>query len=219
MKQLKWIGFIFLTILVLVTCSKTTEQKDESAKLQAGAMSLTSDSLAILETTYGRIVVDLYEEATPLHAANFKKLMHSGELKNTYFHRIVPNFVVQGGDPNTKNESREDDGLGSIGERLPAEIGQLHLRGTVGAARDNNPAKASSGSQFYFCLANLPQLDGNYTVFGKVVEGMNNIDRMAQVARDARDNPLQSIYITETSVVSKADYQKMKTVILDENGN
>ncbi|MCF7801905.1 MAG: peptidylprolyl isomerase [Candidatus Marinimicrobia bacterium] len=170
-----------------------------------------ADTLAILETSYGRVVVDLFEETAPLHAENFKNLVRRGTLKGTYFHRIIPNFVVQGGDPNTLNDSREDDGMGGIGERIPAEIGQPHLRGSVGAARDNNPAKASSGSQFYFCLAPLPQLDGNYTVFGTVVEGMSNVDLMAQVPTDRRDNPIESIFITNTTLMDKAEFNKMKS--------
>ena len=220
MKQMKWIGLLLLILLFAVACSKkeAAETKNQPAKAQAETMNDTQDSVAILETSDGRVVIDLFEDQTPLHAANFKKLMHSGVLKGTYFHRIIPNFVVQGGDPNTKNDARNDDGMGGVGDRIPAEIGQKHLRGCVGAARDNNPAKASNGSQFYICLTNLPQLDGNYTVFGKVVEGMNNVDLMAQAATDANDNPLEHIYINDTSVMSKADYANMKAEAAKGNG-
>jgi len=184
-----------LLLAVMVACGKKdTTPEDEYVKM---------------ETSLGTIVIDLYEAETPLHAANFKKLATEGAYDGIYFHRVIPGFVVQGGDPNTRdNDDRQDDGMGGIGERIPAEIGQPHLRGTLGAARDNNPEKKSSGSQFYFCLARLAQLDGNYTVFGKVVEGMDVVDEIATLERDARDNPLQSVTITKTSLVDSKEYQQ-----------
>ena len=167
-----------------------------------------SDEYVKMETSMGTIYIDLYETETPLHAANFKKLAAEGAYDGIYFHRVIPGFVVQGGDPNTRNEIREDDGQGGIGERIPAEIGQPHLRGTLGAARDNNPEKKSSGSQFYFCLARLAQLDGNYTVFGTVLEGMDVVDQIATLERDPRDNPLQSVTILKTSIIDAEDLGK-----------
>lgn len=216
MRKLSSIGILILLTSLMVACSKKTDDSADKTKAikpktEVKNMGDMTDTLAILETSYGRVVIDLYEDATPLHAKNFKHLMSSGVLKGTYFHRIIPNFVVQGGDPNTLDGTRENDGMGGVGERIAAEIGKPHLRGSLGAARDNNPAKASSGSQFYICLKPLPQLDGNYTVFGNVVEGMNNVDLMAQVARDPADNPLEAIYITNTTLMSKADYNQMKS--------
>lgn len=187
---------ILLILAVMLGCS-TKEAK------------MTADEYVKMETSLGTIIIDLYETETPLHAANFKKLSENGSFEGIYFHRVIPGFVVQGGDPNTRdNTSREDDGTGGIGERLPAEIGQPHLRGTLGAARDNNPEKRSNGSQFYFCLARLAQLDGNYTVFGKVIEGMDVVDQIATLERDKGDNPLESVTIVKTSLVSSEAYQK-----------
>ena len=169
---------------------------------------VAEDLLIKMETTLGTIVIDLYEAETPVHAANFKKLASTGAFEGIYFHRVIPGFVVQGGDPNTRdNDDRSDDGMGGIGERLPAEIGHPHLRGTLGAARDNNPEKKSSGSQFYFCLARLAQLDGNYTVFGKVIEGMDVVDQIATLERDSADNPLRPVTILKTSLVSSAGHE------------
>jgi cyclophilin family peptidyl-prolyl cis-trans isomerase len=189
---------ILITVLllaVIVACGKKE--------------TVPEDTYVKMETTVGTIVIDLYEAETPLHAANFKQLSSEGSYDGIYFHRVIPGFVVQGGDPNTRdNDDRQDDGMGGIGERIPAEIGQPHLRGTLGAARDNNPEKKSSGSQFYFCLARLAQLDGNYTVFGKVVEGMDVVDEIATLERDARDNPLNSVKILSTELVDSKEYQK-----------
>jgi len=189
-----------LTLLILaglISCSK-------EAKAPA-------DEYIKMETSLGTIIIDLYEAETPLHAANYRKLAEEGALEGIYFHRVIPGFVVQGGDPLTRdNKDKSDDGTGGIGERIPAEIGQPHLRGTLGAARtgQGNPEKLSSGSQFYFCLARLSQLDGNYTVFGNVVSGMEVVDEIAKLERDPRDNPLAPVTITKTSMVSSEDYQK-----------
>lgn len=189
-------GILILLVLAgLMNCSK-------EAKAPA-------DQYIKMETTMGTIIIDLFETETPLHAANYKKLAEDGSLEGIYFHRVIPGFVVQGGDPLTRdNDDRMDDGTGGIGERIPAEIGQPHLRGSLGAARDNNPEKKSSGSQFYFCLARLAQLDGNYTVFGKVVDGMDVVDSIATLERDQRDNPLEPVTIVKTSLVSSEDYHK-----------
>ncbi len=165
-----------------------------------------------METSMGDIYIDLYEEDTPLHAANFKKLAAEGAYNGIYFHRVIPGFVVQGGDPNTRdNDDRMDDGQGGIGEKIPAEIGQPHLRGTLGAARQPdqvNPDRMSSPSQFYFCLARLSQLDGGYTVFGKIVKGMDVVDEIPKLPRDARDNPLESVTILKTSLINPEDVPK-----------
>lgn len=188
-----------LTVVLIITAIIGCSKKDETP----------ADEYVKMETNLGTIVIDLYEAETPHHARNFKKLASEGSFEGIYFHRVIPGFVVQGGDPNTRdNEDRADDGMGGIGERLPAEIGQPHLRGTLGAARDGNPEKKSNGSQFYFCLARLAQLDDNYTVFGKVIEGMDVVDNIALLKRDPRDNPLESVTILKTSLVSSKAYQK-----------
>ncbi len=152
-----------------------------------------------MDTNYGTIVIDLFEAETPIHASNFKKLCNEGAFDGIYFHRIIPGFVVQGGDPNTReNSDRQDDGDGGIGEKLPAEIGQPHLRGAIGAARDNNLRKQSNGSQFYICLTAQPQLDEDYTIFGRVLNGMEVVDRMATVETDTKDNPIDPVTINRT---------------------
>ncbi len=160
---------------------------------------------AVIETSMGTIVIDLFEEQAPLHSANFAdSLIVEQALIGTYFHRVIPGFVVQGGDPNTLNPNRMDDGMGGVREdRIPEEIGLPHLRGAVGAARDNNEKKASSSSQFYICLDRLAQLDAGYTVFGQVVAGMDVVDAVARLETDDRDNPLKSVYI-EAMYMDKA---------------
>lgn len=131
---------------------------------------------ATLETDRGNVVIELYPNVAPKTVANFEKLSKDGFYNNLTFHRVEPGFVVQGGDPS-------GNGTGGPGYELPAEISptEKHLRGTVAMARKSdqvNPDRKSSGSQFYICLAPAPFLDGQYTIFGGVVEGMDVVDKI-----------------------------------------
>jgi cyclophilin family peptidyl-prolyl cis-trans isomerase len=148
--------------------------------------------VGVIETDRGTIVVELYEKDAPQHVANFKKLASQGFYNGLTFHRIVPGFVIQGGDPNSKDDTLENDGAGGPGYTVPAEIKRNHERGSLAAARtsdDVNPARASSGSQFYICLNDIPQLDGQYTVYGKVVEGMDVVDAISLLPRISSNDP------------------------------
>jgi peptidyl-prolyl cis-trans isomerase B (cyclophilin B) len=131
---------------------------------------------AILDTDRGTIVIEFYPAVAPKTVENFETLTKKGFYNGLTFHRVVPGFVVQGGDP-------KGDGSGGPGYDVPAEISPVekHLRGSVATARLGdavNPDRKSSGSQFYICLAAQPSLDGQYTVFGGVVEGMDVVDKI-----------------------------------------
>jgi peptidyl-prolyl cis-trans isomerase B (cyclophilin B) len=131
---------------------------------------------ATIETNRGNIVVELYPAVAPKTVANFEKLSKDGFYNNLTFHRVEPGFVVQGGDPS-------GNGTGGPGYEIPAEISptEKHLRGTIAMARTGdqvNPERKSSGSQFYICLGPAPFLDGQYTLFGAVVEGMDVVDKI-----------------------------------------
>ncbi len=129
---------------------------------------------AIIETERGTIVLELYPEAAPKTVANFETLVNKGFYNGLTWHRVVPDFVIQGGDP-------DGTGSGGPGYTVPAEIKEKHLRGSVATARtgdDVNPQRASSGSQFYICLEPQPGLDGQYTVFGGVISGMSAVDQI-----------------------------------------
>ena len=149
---------------------------------------------AVLETDFGRIVIAFYEEDAPRTVANFRKLVAEGFYDGTYFHRVIPGFMIQGGDPLTKDGTRLNDGTGGPGYTIPDEFNDhLHVRGTVSMAR--RPAPHTAGSQFFICVARAAHLDGKYTVFGRVVEGMDVVDRIVRVPTDARDNPLRPVHI------------------------
>jgi len=127
------------------------------------------EDVAVIKTDKGDIVIKFYPEAAPKHVANFEKLAKEGFYNGLTFHRVVPGFVIQGGDP-------QGNGTGGPGYTIPAEIKMPHTDGAVAAARlgdQVNPKRESSGSQFYICLGPQPHLDGQYTVFGQVIEGMD----------------------------------------------
>ncbi len=127
---------------------------------------------AVLETNKGRIVLSFYPQDAPVTVANFIQLTKAGFYDGIKFHRYEPGFVIQGGDPLSKDDDPSNDGTGGPGYTVPAEFNpRPHLEGTVAMARSDDPH--SAGSQFYICLAPAPFLDGAYTVFGEVREGMN----------------------------------------------
>jgi cyclophilin family peptidyl-prolyl cis-trans isomerase len=148
-----------------------------------------------MSTPYGNMYIYLYK-ATPLHKANFLKLCKDSFFNQTTFHRVIPNFMIQGGDPLSKDQDTTNDGTGGPGYTIPAEIidSIKHERGVLAAARlsDNvNPTRASSGSQFYISVSTsgTAGLDGKYTVFGYVMKGMEYADSIVKQKRDARDRP------------------------------
>ena len=152
------------------------------------------DEVVTITTTQGIIRLVLFDD-TPLHKANFLEKAKSGFYDGTGFHRIIDNFMIQGGDINSKDGDPSNDGLGRANEgTVPAELGpgHPHLYGSVAAARMGGPAGTpSSGSQFYLVEnhGGAHFLDGQYTVFGQVIQGLDVIDKIARLPKDARDHP------------------------------
>ena len=142
--------------------------------------------VVVLETAQGDIVIKLFDADAPKTAANFRKLVADKFYDGTCFHRVIPGFMIQGGDPNSKNEDPSDDGVGGPGYTVPAEIKLKHVRGSVATARQGdqvNPKRDSSGSQFFIDVAPQPSLDaGGYTVFGEVIAGMDVVDKIVALA-------------------------------------
>lgn len=157
------------------------------------------DQLVTITTPQGEIRLVLFDD-TPKHKENFLKLAREGFYDGTAFHRVIDGFMIQGGDPNTKDADPGNDGLGNPGYTVPAEINPAHkhVRGAVAAARQDdrvNPSRASSGSQFYIVENHdgTPMLDGVYTVFGQVVDGLEVVDKIAEQPKGGRDRPLNDI--------------------------
>lgn len=187
---LVWVIF-FSGSLTRQTKQPVSEQTSMPQNSPANATSTKAD-LVILQTKYGNITIALDYNAAPQTSANFAKLISAGFYNGLTFHRIIPGFVIQGGDP-------KGDGSGGPGYTVPAEIKLPHQRGSVAMARlgdQANPSRASSGSQFYIALQDLPQLDDQYTVFGQVTSGMDAVDKIAAVKTDPNtDKPLQPVMI------------------------
>jgi peptidyl-prolyl cis-trans isomerase B (cyclophilin B) len=160
------------------------------------------EEVATLETSMGQIVFKFYPKDAPNHVINFKKLSTQGFYDGTYFHRVIPGFMVQGGDPNTKDDDRSNDGSGGPGFSVKAEFNsRKHLRGVVSMARSNDPD--SAGSQFFICVSDAPFLDGKYSAFGEVISGMDVVDKIVNAPRDRRDNPLEKIVLKKTTIEKK----------------
>ena len=189
---------IFLIGVLLMSCSK--DQK-----------------VAVISTKFGDMVVEFFPDVAPMHVENFQILAEEGYYNGTTFHRVIPGFMVQGGDPNSKDLDRMNDGTGGragkffgIGREndpeswtVPAEFNDTpHQRGTLSMARSQNIDSGSS--QFFICHDNAPFLDGQYTVFGQLISGIEVVDEIVNSERDPRDNPIDRVEMT-VSLVDKSE--------------
>ena len=192
------------------TTTETTEEPKKDIKPMNEAPAapanlwaeLGEEPMRKIKTTDGTMTVKLYSD-TPLHRDNFVKLAQSGFYDGLLFHRIIRGFMIQGGDPFTRDSSKiAQFGTGGPGYTIPAEIvaGKTHKKGALAAARRGdqvNPAKESSGSQFYIVQdeEGCKHLDGEYTIFGEVVDGLTVIDKIASERTDMRDRPIRKVEI------------------------
>ena len=158
---------------------------------------MSDRQIAVIETNFGNIVIQLFPDVAPGHVENFVKLAQDGFYDGTTFHRVIPDFMIQGGDPNSKDEDRSNDGQGGPGYTINAEFSDApHKRGILSMARAQDPN--SAGSQFFIVVKDSNFLDGQYTVFGEVIEGMDVADKIVNVKRDGNDNPLEKVTMKVT---------------------
>ena len=148
------------------------------------------NATAVIETNWGTFKAMLYEEGAPITTKNFIKLANEGFYNGTKFHRVIDDFVIQGGDPNSKDNNPYNDGTGGSNETIPLEINETltHIDGALGMARSSDPDSASS--QFYVCDGAQHGLDGDYAVFGVVVEGMDVVRKIASCETYGYKRPL-----------------------------
>ncbi len=147
------------------------------------------------QESWGDIQLKFYPDLAPNHVKNLVTLAKDKFYDGTTFHRVIPGFMIQGGDPHSKDADRSRHGTGGPGHHVNAEFSQTpHKRGTLSMARAQDPN--SAGSQFFICVADANFLDGQYTAFGEVMNGMEIVDRIVNVQRDGNDNPLQRIEMT-----------------------
>ena len=153
---------------------------------------VSAEEIVVIDTKFGKIEVEFFEDKAPGHVKNFKDLARKGFYDGTIFHRVIPGFMVQGGDPNTKSDDRSNHGMGGPGYSIKAEFNDTpHKRGVLSMARSQDPD--SAGSQFYIVVKDSAFLDGQYTAFGKVLSGMTVADQIVNAPRDRRDNPNERI--------------------------
>ena len=187
----KVLGLILLTLLVIGVLFMTYEKEND---------------VAVISTNFGDMVVEFYPDIAPMHVDSFIALINEEYFNGTTFHRVIPGFMIQGGDPNSRNENRATHGTGGragkffgLGNEedpstwlIPQEFSDTpHVKGILSMARTNDPNSASS--QFFVCHDNANFLDNNYTVFGKVIDGLDIIDQIANVAKDQNDNPIERV--------------------------
>ena len=165
-------------------------------KPSAGKAEVTKGPKAIIKTKFGDMDVVFFPEKAPKHVENFIALAKSGFYNGTIFHRVMPGFMIQGGDPNTKDLNKpETYGQGGPTQRLKAEFNDIpHKRGILSMARTNDPN--SAGSQFFIVVKDSNFLDGQYTVFGEVVKGMEVADKIVSLPRNSRDLPTERAEMT-----------------------
>jgi peptidyl-prolyl cis-trans isomerase B (cyclophilin B) len=179
------------------------------ASLVGGVSATVGPEVAVMQIKVGKekefqqVVLGLYDDAAPATVENFKELCRRKFFNGMRFHRVFPSTLVQTGDPNSRHGVADRSGTGGPGYTIPAEIGRNHLRGTVAMSRlpdAINPSKASNGSQFYVCLTPLPKLDGKYTVFGEVLEGLDVLDFISNQPTDSNDFPVEKIVIKSITI-------------------
>ena len=153
---------------------------------------VSAQEIAVIETKFGKIEMEFFADKAPGHVKNFKDLAKKGFYDGTIFHRVIPGFMIQGGDPNTKSDDRATHGMGGPGYSINAEFNDTpHKRGILSMARSQDPN--SAGSQFFIVVKKSSFLDGKYTAFGKVLSGMAVADQIVNAPRDRRDNPDERI--------------------------
>ncbi|MEW6584444.1 MAG: peptidylprolyl isomerase [Nitrospirota bacterium] len=151
-----------------------------------------AETRAVVETKFGNIELKFFLDVAPNHVNNFIELAKKGFYDGTTFHRVIPGFMIQGGDPNSRDADKSRHGMGGPGYTVKAEFNDKpHKKGTLSMARAGHPD--SAGSQFFICVADAPFLDRQYTVFGEVVSGMDVADKIVSQPRDNRDNPLERV--------------------------
>jgi len=181
---MKNIVIAFIVAVAVLTVSPGFAQQAPTAPTPQEIKKM-STTTAVLETRFGNITLKFFPDVAPIHVKNFLELAKKGFYNNTIFHRVIPGFMIQGGDPS-------GNGTGGPGYTIKAEFNERpHKRGTLSMARTNMPDTA--GSQFFICVADRPDLDRQYTVFGEVVSGMDVVDKIVSQPRNRMDKPNERI--------------------------
>ena len=181
-----------LTVFALIVASGCAGDTEPSGPVHAGDGPMYTIEVTQRNTSLGKIVIRLWPDVAPKHVAFFEARVAEGFYDGTAFHRCIPNFMIQGGDPNSKNGPRNTWGSGGYKDMVSAEFSSNpHLRGVLSAARTSDPNSFSG--QFFICVAKAEWLDGKYTTFGEVVSGMEVADAIVAAPQDNSNNPIEKI--------------------------
>jgi peptidyl-prolyl cis-trans isomerase B (cyclophilin B) len=179
---------IFFAALVLLLFAVSAHAEVKHRKFTQEEIKKMAETKAVIETKFGNIELKFFPDVAPNHVDNFIQLAKKGFYNGTTFHRVIPGFMIQGGDSNSKDADKSKHGMGDPGYKLKAEFNdRSHKKGILSMARSGHPD--SAGSQFFICVANAPGLDKQYTVFGEVASGIEVADEIVKQPRDRRDNP------------------------------
>ena len=191
---------ILAGLLTALVAAAVAEENKETSPMNP------SSEVAVIKTNEGEMVIEFWSDAAPKTVENFKKLARSGFYDRTTFHRIVKGFMIQGGDPNSKDPAKENSyGQGGPGYKIKAEFNNhSHERGVISMARGPDPD--SAGSQFFICLAPVPRLDGQYTTFGKLIKGDDVLEKIGDtpVTRNSmgeNSKPTKRVMIESVKIV------------------
>lgn len=192
---------LLLLVIMLLSISLMAFNQLEYAKER--------ENILVIETDFGNIEFALFINKAPENVNNIIKLVKDQFFNGTTFHRVIPDFVIQGGDPNTKDNDPSNDGYGGPSYYIKDEITKdlKHLKGTVALAKANPD---ENGSQFYICLKKLPFLDGKYTIIGQVLEGMDVVLKIAEVKTDKKDRPLEDVVMKKLHMKEKEEKEEEK---------
>jgi peptidyl-prolyl cis-trans isomerase B (cyclophilin B) len=198
MKYLK--NHFFLGLALAAACAQSSALAADTTN-QTASKTNDDQEVAVITTTEGTMVAQFWTDAAPKTIANFKKLAREGFYDGTCFHRVIKGFMIQGGDPLTKDPSKEDSwGSGDPGYKIDAEFNDhSHLRGVLSMARSNDPN--SAGSQFFICHGDPTFLDHKYTSFGKLIKGFDVLDKIAATPTHPPDRPDKRMGIVSVKIV------------------
>ena len=179
---------LFALIMSVATSAQAQTAAPKTITVAKEEIKKMSGTKAIIETRFGNITLKFFPEVAPGHVKNFIDLAKKGFYDGTTFHRVIPGFMIQGGDPNSKDANKSKHGQGGPGYTIKAEFNDKpHKRGTLSMARAGHPD--SAGSQFFICVKDSSFLDKQYTVFGEVESGVEVLDKIVSQPRDGNDNP------------------------------
>jgi peptidyl-prolyl cis-trans isomerase B (cyclophilin B) len=204
-------GLAAATLIFTFCMVRNVEAKNSKVDLVPGHPEIKAltpaDQVGVITTNFGKIVIRFFPEVAPNHVTNFKTLAGSKFYDGTTFHRVLPGFMIQGGDPNSKDDDLTNDGIGRGPRTLDAEFSTIsHVKGIVSMARSQSPNSASS--QFFIVVADSKHLDGQYSAFGKVVSGMDVADKIVGLKRNERDNPGKAALVKSITIEKAGDVLK-----------